>query len=139
MNRYHAILCLFLIAVLFSTCSRPEKDGSSGKLNGLHKFYYPDGKLYLEINYVDSLPHGMFKQYFKSGILFEETEYRNGIRHGYSRKFHPNGRLSTETMYDSGRVHGISKKYRGDGQIAFEAPYYFDKPCVGLKEFYLSG
>jgi hypothetical protein len=128
------------VALFFVACSTREKEASSSeKLNGLHKFYYPDGKLYLEINYRDSVPHGIFKQYFKTGILFEETEYVNGVRHGLSKKFHENGRLSTETVYDSGRIHGIQKKYRGDGQIAFEAPYYYDRPCVGLKEFYLSG
>jgi hypothetical protein len=140
MNQFPAIFFFFLAGiVIFSSCSKTTSEKSSGKLNGLHKFYYPDGKLYLEINYRDSLPDGMFRQYFKSGILFEETTYRMGIKHGQSKKFHGNGRLFTDTPYDSGRIHGIQKKYRSDGTIAFEAPYYYNNPCVGLKEFYLSG
>jgi hypothetical protein len=138
MKKEPLIFFLFCVSVLFS-CTQKDTHQSSGKLNGLHKFYYPDGTLYLEINYRDSVPDGTFKQYFKTGILFEESEYLRGIKHGRSRKFHPNGRLSTETPYDSGRIHGTQKKYRGDGQIAFEAPYYYDQPCTGLKEFYLSG
>jgi hypothetical protein len=138
MNKGKALFFVFCLGVFFS-CTKKEAHQPSGKLNGLHKFYYPQGELYLEINYRDSLPHGIFRQYFKTGILFEESEYRNGIKHGRSRTFHPNGRLSTETPYDSGRIHGIKKKYRGDGQIAFEAPYYYDHPCTGLREFYLSG
>jgi hypothetical protein len=138
MNKAQTIFFFFCFCVFFS-CTKKEVHHASGKLNGLHKFYYPDGKLYLEINYRDSLPDGTFKQYFKTGILFEESVYSKGIKHGRSRTFHANGRLSTETPYDSGRIHGIQKKYRGDGQIAFEAPYYYGHPCTGLKEFYLSG
>lgn len=137
MNNIRAIFPLVFLIALFSCHS--GKEDSSRKLDGVHKVYYPDGKVYLEITYRDSLVEGTFKQYFKTGIVFEESEYRRGVKHGKSRTYHPNGRLSTETMYDSGRIHGIQKKYRGDGQIAFAAPYYYDRPCVGLKEFYLSG
>jgi hypothetical protein len=131
----------FIIAILM-ICSCAKKGANEkprGKLNGLHKYYFPDGNLYLEVNYKDSIPHGTFKRYFKSGKLLEQSEYVNGVLHGPSKKFHDNGQRSTETPYDSGRIHGIQRKYRKDGTLAYEAPYYYDNPCVGLKEFYLSG
>jgi hypothetical protein len=130
---------VFLLAVVCICCSPPAENKSSGKLNGLHKYYYPDGGLYLEINFKDSIPHGLSKQYFKNGKVFEETNYVNGVRHGVSKTFYESGILSSETPYDSGHIHGMKKKYRKDGQLSFEAPYYFDNPCVGLKEYYLSG
>ena len=135
---FQLFLILFILTVF--SCSR-QGDGksSSGKLQGLHKYYYPEGQLYLEINYRDSLPHGTFKQYFKSGKLFEVSQYEKGLRHGLSKKYHDNGQLSSETFYDQGRIHGIQKKFRKDGKLAFEAPYYYDKPCAGLKEYYISG
>lgn len=125
-------------SLLFS-CTQPAEKAGSGKLNGVQKYYYPDGSLYLEVNYRDSLPHGTFRQYFKNGKLFEETEYVNGVKHGISKIFHESGIVSSETPYDSGRIHGVKKKYRKDGQLSYEAPYYYDNPCVGLKEYYLSG
>ncbi len=134
------VFWLIVFVTALSCCSRlPEKSPASGKLNGIQKFYYPDGNLYLEVNYRDSIPHGLSKQYFKNGQVFEEAVYVNGKIHGTRKTYYENGQPSTETPYDSGRVHGVKKKFRKDGKIAFEAPYHFDKPCVGVKEYFLSG
>jgi hypothetical protein len=131
-----AFLCV--IIVLGFGCSK-KTEKPKGKLQGLHKYYFPDGSLYLEVNYKDSVPHGMTKRYFKSGQLLEEAEYRNGVQHGITKTYYENGKLSSITPYDSGRVHGIKKKYRKDGTPAYEAPYHYDQPCVGLTELFLSG
>ena len=135
------IVFFFVCLISLFGCSKKKDVPSTpaGKLQGLHKYYFPDGKIYLEINYKDSLPHGSVKRYYKAGGLLEESEYRNGVLHGVMRTYHENGKLSSETPYDSGRVNGIKKKFRKDGTPAYEAPYYLDQPCVGLKEYFLSG
>jgi hypothetical protein len=133
------VLLLFMISVFFLGCTKEEQKKNVGKLQGLHKFYFPDGSLYLEINYKDSLPHGLAKRYFKNGQLLEEAEYRDGIQHGVTKTYFENGNLSSITPYDSGRIHGTKKKYRKDGTPAYQAPYHYDQPCVGLTELFLSG
>jgi hypothetical protein len=125
-----------LVFVAFGCKSAAEKTAS---LNGHQKFYYPDGSLYLEGTYVDSVAHGDFKQYFKNGNVYEEAHYVNGVQYGITKRYYENGSLSMEIPYDSGRVHGLQKKYRKDGTLAYEAPYHYDKPCIGLKEYYTSG
>jgi hypothetical protein len=134
--------CFFFLIIIVSACKttgESEQVASGGKLNGLHKYYYPDGKVYMEVNFKDSIPHGLTRQYFKNGQVFEETNYKNGVMDGVSKKFYEDGKLSMETPYDSGRIHGVQKKFRKDGTPAFEAPYFYNEPCKGLKEFYLSG
>lgn len=135
----NAKIALFFVAIILCLGCTKETQKPQGKLQGLHKYYFPDGSLYLEINYKDSLPHGMAKRYFKSGQLLEESEYRNGILHGLTKTYHENGKLSSITPYDSGRVHGVKKKYRKDGAPAYEAPFHYDQPCVGLTELFMSG
>src|SRR5688500_16834968 len=95
------VVFLFIIMVLSLGCAK-ESQKPTGKLQGLHKYYFPDGGLYLEINYKDSLPHGVAKRYYKTGQLLEEAEYRNGIQHGITKMYHENGKLSSITPYDSG-------------------------------------
>jgi hypothetical protein len=133
-----ALAILFLLVCCIGAADS-KKAKAEGKLNGLHQYHYPDGQLYMEVNFKDSIPHGITKQYFKNGQVFDETNYNEGIRHGISRKYYEDGKLSQETPYDSGKIHGIQKKFRKDGTPAFEAPYYFDNACVGLKEYYLNG
>jgi hypothetical protein len=129
----------FATVVLLQVISCSQEKPTSEKLQGLHKYYFPDGKIYLEINYKDSLPHGLAKRYYKSGRLLEESIYRDGVLHGITKMYHENGNLSSLIPYDSGRVHGLKKKYRKDGSPASEAPYYKGQPCVGLQELFLSG
>lgn len=133
------ILFLSLLAAFSCDQSKDSPTRPSGKLNGMQKFYYPDGELYLEGSFKDSIPQGLFKQYFKNGQLFEEAPYENGVLHGTLRRYFENGKLSMEIPYDSGKVHGVKKKFRKDGTIAYEAPFFLDQPCVGLKEYFLSG
>jgi antitoxin component YwqK of YwqJK toxin-antitoxin module len=125
------------LSVLFFGC-KSSQEKSSG-LNGLQKFYYPDGKLYLEGTYIDSVAHGDFKQYFKNGNVYEKAHYVNGVQYGVTVRYYEDGKLSMEIPYDSGRVHGVQKKYRQDGTLAYEAPYHYNYPCVGLKEYYTTG
>lgn len=132
-------LVLFVILATALGCAKEEQQTETEKLQGLHRFYFPDGTLYLEINYKDSLPHGLAKRYFKSGIIREEAEYRNGVQHGMTKLYYEDGKLSSIIPYDSGRIHGVKKKYRKDGSPAYEAPYHYGQPCVGLVELFLSG
>jgi len=130
---------LILLTAVFFGCSGTNGGSADGKLNGLHKYYYPEGQLYLEVHYKDSIAHGITKQYFKNGQLFEEVNYVNGAKHGIQKRYYEDGALSMETPYDSGRRHGIERKFRKDGTKAYEAPYHYDNACIGLKEYYLSG
>lgn len=134
-----SIILIVAVGLLQSCLQDVSEEKPKGKLQGLHKYYFPDGKLYLEINYKDSVPHGEVRRYFKAGGILESSNYNNGILHGISRTYYEGGKLSSETPYDSGRIHGVKKKFRKDGMPAYEAPYRYGQPCVGLKEFFLSG
>jgi hypothetical protein len=133
------LLFLWISLIFYSCATKSTETKPKGKLQGLHKWYFPSGELYLEVNFKDSLPHGSSKRFMKNGQVLEDATYIMGVRHGITRTYHENGQLSTETPYDSGRIHGIQRKFRKDGTPAFEAPYYYDNPCVGLKEYYTSG
>jgi hypothetical protein len=129
----------FFLVWLFLAGCKASDEKNVQRLNGLQKFYYPDGALYLEGTYVDSVAHGTFKQYFKNGNVYEEAHYVNGAQYGITKRYYEDGKLSMEIPYDSGRVHGVQRKFRNDGSLAYEAPFHYDHPCVGLKEYYTSG
>ena len=48
------------------------------KRNGTYKEYYPDGKLWFEVDYLNGKHHGSFKQYRPDGQLAYEANYING-------------------------------------------------------------
>jgi hypothetical protein len=125
----------FFVAI-FSCGGRSDEDREE---QGLRKYYYPDGSLYMEIEVEDTIAHGKSKEYYRSGNLYQESTYVNGMKHGAFKRYYENGKIALECVYDSGRRHGVEKKYRKDGTLAYEAPYYYDRPTVGLKEYYPDG
>lgn len=136
--RSYILLLVYCLAV---ACS-PDRSGDANDTNnadGLRKYYYPEGQLYLESTYKDNVPHGKSTQYFKNGKVFEEVDYVKGKMNGILKRYHEDGKLSLQCPYDSGKRHGVEIKYRKDGTIAYEAPYHQDEPTVGLKEYYLNG
>jgi antitoxin component YwqK of YwqJK toxin-antitoxin module len=54
------------------------KTNSLGKANGIYKLYYPDGKLWYEVNYIDDKFNGIYKSYNYNGQLKEEVNYIDG-------------------------------------------------------------
>jgi hypothetical protein len=129
-----------LISVIALVSCNKEKKSTALDTGNIQKYYYPDGKLYMEIEVInDSIPHGLSKEYFKNGQLFQEIQYSKGLKHGLYKRYYEDGKVSLEVQYDNGRRHGIEKKYRKDGKLAYEAPYYQDHPTIGLKEYYTDG
>lgn len=92
-----------------------EQTLSGGKLNGISKTYFPNGKLYLEEWYANDKKHGKVLQYYESGILYSEMNY------------------------DSGKIHGVVKRFHKDGKLKAESKYDHDCPCQGLREYILNG
>lgn len=137
---FRVVIVTLMLIVTISSCSKePSKENAGLGRETVRKYYYPDGKLYLEVSFDDSLANGPMRVYYKTGQVQNESHYLKGIRHGVEKTYYEGGQLSTVTPYDSGRIHGLRKKFRRDGITAYEAPYHYGKPCVGLKEFFLSG
>jgi len=58
-----------------------------GKMHGLHKWYYPNGKLREEIHWADGEFDGSVRTWFEDGRLEAEVTYVKGVREGKGRWF----------------------------------------------------
>lgn len=112
------IIFEFLLLAAFVGCSYHDKvieyyeDGKTkrvliynkgGVLDGLSKYYDPDGGLSEDRAYVD----GVLKQhrkYFPNGNLYFELGMEGEIKSGLSREYFENGNLRIEADYLSGRL-----------------------------------
>ncbi len=52
----------------------------NGKLNGVYKWFYSEGKLAAQIPYTNNVEDGLATFYYKSGIKKEEIQWRDGRR-----------------------------------------------------------
>lgn len=54
----------------------------NGKLNGVRKVYYPDGKIAEETTYKNGSKEGNYKRYGTNGVILEESIYKNDVYNG---------------------------------------------------------
>jgi antitoxin component YwqK of YwqJK toxin-antitoxin module len=54
----------------------------NGKLNGIRKVYYPNGKLAEETTYKEGLKEGIYKKYAENGVVLEESIYKKDMYNG---------------------------------------------------------
>ncbi|MDR0588693.1 MAG: hypothetical protein LBG61_06985 [Burkholderiales bacterium] len=56
-----------------------EEFCKNGKLDGVAKFYYPNGRLQQEVPFKLGKPHGKVKHYAKTGKLIRSETFQKGV------------------------------------------------------------
>lgn len=137
------IFCISLFSCENFSWLPKDKKKVAGKkekvVNGLDKKYYPNGKLYAEIEKKDGVRHGLSKSYYRSGALYLELTYALGQKEGASKVYWESGKLRRTTPYKNGGKHGVRKSYFTNGQLSSTITYNNDHPSTDLKEYFLSG
>lgn len=54
----------------------------NGKIQGVRKVFFADGKIAEEVTYVNGVKEGTYKQYTEKGLVLEESTYKNDKLHG---------------------------------------------------------
>jgi len=102
---------------------REEGSYSYGYLNGYWKHFDDEGHLTFEGEFIDNNPNGKHLYYWDNGKVKDEINYLMGMKDGDWKKFNYDGTLLLIISYDN----GIEKKYDGIKITPqFEEP--FDEP-----------
>ncbi|WP_408084024.1 toxin-antitoxin system YwqK family antitoxin [Flavobacterium rhizosphaerae] len=88
----------------------------AGKLNGVRKVYFPDGKINEETTFVNGIQQGPYKKYTTDGVVLEESIYKNDILQGRAIFHDARGNIAAEGNYDAGVKTGEWKYYE-DGKL----------------------
>ena len=114
----------------------PKKDG---KLHGITKRYYGNGKLYQEITYVNGKRTGIHSIYTITGDLVSYETYKNGVLNGLTKKYrylrNDRTKLQSETIYKDGKKNGLETMYNKDGTVSSKILYVNDKED-GIEYYY---
>ncbi|CAM1364929.1 Antitoxin component YwqK of the YwqJK toxin-antitoxin module [Tenacibaculum sediminilitoris] len=105
---------------------------------GKWTYYFSDGKLFSEEEYVDGKLEGVLKNYYRNGKLTEESTYTNGNKNGLSKIFTETGIMIEEVYYVDGKLEGEGKYYDLKGDLK-EKGMYKNGKRYGKWEFYMDG
>ena len=99
---------------------------------GYTRYYYPGGKLKMEIPFVKGLEQGMGKEYSMEGNIITIIEYKKGfivdrmkinrrdqnnLRQGRWYTFYDNGKVKQEGIYKDDKKEGFFKEYAENGDL----------------------
>ena len=116
---------------------------TEGVLNGRKrignwKYFYADGTLMSEENYIDGKLNGEQLIYYPDGLVTEFAIYKNGLKHGVISKYSSKGILIEEITYENGKPNGLAKYFELNGDLK-ETGHYKNGKRVGKWEFYMDG
>ena len=118
---------------------------SEGKMKGKKReakwlFYHPDGKSTMsEENYENGRLEGVYKTFYPDGKPTEITSYKNGLLDGNYKKYSIKGFLYQEFNYSNGKLNGMAIYYsRKTGDLIKKGPFKNDLR-VGTWENYVDG
>lgn len=107
-----------------------ENNYNAGKLEGVTKTFYPDGKTVATVkNYRNGVLEGKVFEYYENGNKKTEASYKEGILNGTLKKYSMAETLISSAQYSDGKLDGLYKEYFVTGKPKKEIEYY-----NGLKE-----
>ena len=99
----------------------PREDIRVPKNVRLLKVYFPDGKLFREIQFSQGLRNGYDKRYFPTGKKYIVNQYKNGLMDGNQIQYYPSGKKDFDVKFKSGTHVGFYKQYsRKNGSVSIE-------------------
>lgn len=129
-----------LYVQFFTLKGKIETEGvlKGRKRVGNWKYFYPDGSIMSEENYVDGKLHGEQLVYYPDGKITEFSEYKNGLLDGVSSKYSSKGILIEEITYKNNLPNGLAKYFELNGDLK-ETGVYINGKRDGKWEYYLDG
>ena len=88
-----------------------------GKLNGVRKVFYEDGKIAEETNYKLDIKNGVYKKYTNEGIVLEESNYKNGELDGSAVFRNDKNVVVSKGNFKNGKKDGIWE-FNNNGKIS---------------------
>jgi antitoxin component YwqK of YwqJK toxin-antitoxin module len=70
----------------------------NGLAHGTIITYYPNGKVYAEMDMVENKLHGEFKRYYPDGKLMQRQIHQEGVGSGPYVMYYSNGNVQSDTM-----------------------------------------
>lgn len=94
-----------------------------GEKNEYWKFYYTNGQVRSEGNFLDNQRNGVWKYYYPDGKLEQSGTFRNGEEDGLWIWYYPDGSVRREENYFRGKEDGLSVEYDRNGEIISSGEY----------------
>jgi|GEM_PF-3308421 len=98
-----------------------------GKISGTGKYFYYDGVLRYEGQWVNGIAEDFGTEYSPSGRKLYEGEWKDGSKHGKGKTFYANGSIQYEGDFYNGYKKGQGTLYDIKGNMLYKGGWDLDK------------
>jgi antitoxin component YwqK of YwqJK toxin-antitoxin module len=133
-NRLHLIIIVLLSTMLMSctkTVTEKYPDGTiksevsmrGGLKNGEARYYYPNGKIEVRMQYADDQLNGLYEEFDVNGKKTEITTFADGLKNGSQKTFYENGQVQMQANFENDKLHGAYAEFYPNGQPRVSGQY----------------
>jgi len=105
---------------------------------GKWTYFFPDGKIISEENYLKGKLEGKSVTYYNDGKVAEISFFKNGLKSGVNKKFSNLEILIEEVTFENGKENGLAKYFDLEGNLK-EKGIYKDGRRIGEWDYYIDG
>ena len=120
-------LCIYYLPA--SDFPQKEMSYNMGKLEGLYRIFYENGKIQEESYYKDNLKSGPSRWYNKAGRMIAMYNYAKGQFEGLQKTYFENDTIQSVSNYADNLLNGEYKEFYRNGKMKMAGVY-----VNGLKE-----
>lgn len=132
MTTMYKYIIVLILLFPFGSCrnndtedNRTTMSNNVVSLEGLYTFFYPNGKLHYQVNYVDNKKHGLEKSFYEDGSVKSIGKYEYGKQDSIWTWFFENGMASQTESWVNGHLFGQAISYYNDNRIKQFSFYSF--------------
>jgi len=96
---------------------------NKGKLHGLSKSYFPNGKTFWKGRYKNGKVEGVVLEYYSNGEIHRNINYLNGNKHGKYHSYYSSGGIEIQGEYYQGLRIGNWKFFNFEQNMIEEIKY----------------
>ncbi len=85
--------------------------------HGLQTYYYENGNIRYESNWINGKRHGPFTNWREDGSKELERNFYEDKKHGLLTEYYPSGIKQTEANFVNGKLHGLWTHWDKNGRI----------------------
>lgn len=116
-----------------------KREVKGEKEHGRTVWYYENGNIEEDLNYVDGELHGLQKYYYEDGTLKRETYYFNDIENGEFKDYYPNGKLYAKVNVIKGKREGVAEIFYKSGKLKQSYSIHSDSLDGDFSSYYENG
>jgi antitoxin component YwqK of YwqJK toxin-antitoxin module len=106
---------------------------------GEWKMYFKGKDMVMQLeNYKAGKLDGLTKIFYDNGKVSEEISYKDGLRNGSYKKYGPGGKLEEDSIFKDDKLHGPATFYDDNGVIASKG-VFTDNKKTGKWQYYKNG